>query len=179
MDTTNIGYPHDDKRFQKEVHQMTESEVDAWLSDIPNEPAPADSEPYENFMQRQAYYTKYLNMVIVARDEYRSQGDKLAILPPPVGEDIVEVVEWIQRTGETPIEYLTKTYRSSSAKTQDRITAARALMDYVHRKMPHTIDVKDDRKNKDTEASQLEMLKKVEELLSGAIQEKKKLQRVK
>ena len=179
MDITDSAYPHDHPRFLKEVHTMTQSEVEQWLLDIPAEPAPGPTEAYEQFMQRQSYYTKYTNMVIIARDEYRSQGDKLVVLPPPVGNDIVEVIDWIQRTGETPIEYLTKTYRSTSAKTQDRITAARALMDYVHRKMPHTIDVKDDRKNAETEESQAALLKKVEELLSGAMQAKKQLQRVK
>jgi hypothetical protein len=179
MDITSSSYPHDHPRFQKEVHTMTQSEVEQWLTDIPPEPAPGATEAYEQFMQRQAYYTKYTNMVIIARDEHRAQGDRLVIMPPPVGNDIMEVVDWIQRTGETPIEFLTKTYRSSSAKTQDRITAARALMDYVHRKMPHTIDVKDDRKTVESEAANAELLKKVEELLSGAMQAKKQLQRVK
>jgi hypothetical protein len=179
MDVTNSGYPHDDKRFQKEIHEMTEAEVKSWLEEVPNEPAPGDSEPYENFMQRQSYYTKYLNKMLLARDEFLSQSDKLAIAPPPVGADIMEVVDWVQRTGDTPIEFLVRTYRSSSTKTMDRIGAARAVLDYVHRKMPHTIDVKDDRKNKETEAQSLELLRKVEGLLSGAIQEKKQLQRVK
>jgi hypothetical protein len=79
----------------------------------------------------------------------------------------VEVIDWIQRTGETPIEYLTKTYRSSSAKTEHRISAARTLMDYVHRKMPHTIDVKDTRKNAEQEAANSELFKKIEEMLSS------------
>ena len=178
MDVTDLGYPHDDPRFQREVHQMTQAEVEGWLTAIPNEPAPGSSESYENFMQRQSYYTKYLNAMILARDEYRSQSDKLAIEPPPVGNDIREVIDWVQRTGETPIEYLVKTYRSSSSKTMDRISAARAVMDYVHRKMPHTIDVKDDRASKETEAQNAELIKRVEQLLSGQIQEKH-LQRVK
>lgn len=179
MDITDSSYPHDHPSFLKDVHTMTQAEVEAWLTAIPPEPAPGPTEAYEQFMQRQAYYTKYLNQVIIARDESRALGDRLAIMPPPVGNDIVEVIDWIQRTGETPIEFLTKTYRSSSAKIADRITAARALMDYVHRKMPHTIDVKDDRKNAETEAASAELLKRVEEMLSGAMQEKKQLQRVK
>lgn len=179
MDITNSSYPHDHARFQKEIHLMTQAEIESWLTDVPEEPAPGATEAYEQFMQRQAYYTKHLNMMIVARDEHRAQGDRLAIMPPPVGDDIVEVIDWIQRTGETPIEYLTKTYRSSSAKTEHRISAARTLMDYVHRKMPHTIDVKDTRKNAEQEAANSDLLKKIEEMLSGAVQEKKQLQRVK
>jgi hypothetical protein len=45
--------------------------------------------------------------------------------------------------------------------------------------MPQTIDVKDDRKSKETEESQLQLLRRVEELLSESIQSKKQLQRVK
>jgi hypothetical protein len=179
MDVTDIGYPHDHERFQREVHALTEAEIEVWLRNVPAEPAPGASEPYENFMQRQAYYTKYVNQMILARDEYAAQGDKLRTSAPPVGEDIKEVIEWVQRTGDTPIEYLVRTYRSSSSKTQDRISAARAVLDYVHRKMPQTIDVKDDRKSKETEESQLQLLRRVEELLSESIQSKKQLQRVK
>jgi hypothetical protein len=179
MDCTDAKYPHDHPRFQKEVHTMTQAEVEVWLEDTPPEPAPAASEPYEHFMQRQSYYTQYCNRMIMARDEYRAQGEKLAVEPPPVGEDIREVVDWVQRTGETPIEFLAKTYRSSTAKTADRITAARALLDYVHRKMPQTIDVKDDRQNREVIEQQTELIKRVEELLSERIQERKSLQRVK
>lgn len=179
MDITDTGYPHDHPRFQKEVHTMTQAEVEVWMEDVPTAPAPSPAEPYEHFMQRQSYYTQYCNAMIVARDEYRSQNEKLAVDPPPVGEDIRETLSWIQRTGDTPIEFLAKTYRSSSAKTGDRISAARALLDYVHRKMPQTIDVKDDRKNEEMMAQQNELLKKVEQMLSERIQEKKQLQRVK
>jgi hypothetical protein len=179
MDVTDSRYPHDHPRFQKEVHTMTQAEVEIWMSDVPDAPAPGATEPYEVFMQRQSYYTQYSNAVIMARDEYRAQSEKLAVPAPPVGEDIREVVDWVQRTGETPIEFLAKTYRSSSAKTSDRITAARALLDYVHRKMPQTIDVKDDRLSKEMVEQQTELIKRVEEMLSERIQEKKQLQRVK
>jgi hypothetical protein len=179
LEVTDLAYPTDDQRFQKEIHQLTQSEVEAWLQDIPNEPAPGATEEYEHFMQRQSYYTKYLNTMIMARDEYRAQSDKLAIEAPPVGNDIREVVDWVQRTGETPIEYLVKTYRSSSAKTLDRISAARAVLDFVHRKMPTTVETKDTRETKEREAQSIELLKRVEALLSGKIQESKQLQRVK
>ena len=158
---------------------MTEAEVQVWMEDVPSPPAPGSAEPYENFMTRQSYYTQYCNTMIIARDEYRNESEKLHIAPPPVGEDIKDTLAWIQRTGETPIEFLAKTYRSGNARTNDRISAARALLDYVHRKMPHTIDVKDDRKTVESEAANAELLKKVEELLSGAMQAKKQLQRVK
>lgn len=179
MDITDTSYPHDHPRFQKEIHTMTQAEVEVWMEDVPPAPAPGPTEAYEAFMQRQSYYTQYTNSMIMARDEYRSQSEKLAVELPPVGEDIRETLSWIQRTGDTPVEFLAKTYRSSSAKTGDRISAARALLDYVHRKMPQTIDVKDDRKNKEVEDKQAELLKRVEQLLSEKIQERKSLQRVK
>ena len=179
LDITDPKYPHDDMRFQKEIHQLTQAEVEAWLQNVPGAPAPGAAEPYENFMTRQAYFTQYCNSMIMARDEYRSEAEKLRIAPPPVGEDIREIVDWVQRTGETPVEFLAKTYRSTSAKTGDRIAAARSLLDFVHRKMPQTIDVKDDRQAKDQEEKHVELLKRVEELLSEKIQEKKALQRVK
>lgn len=45
-------------------------------------------------------------------------------------------IRWIQQTGETPLEFLAATYRSDEMKAGDRISAARALLDYVHRKVP-------------------------------------------
>lgn len=45
-------------------------------------------------------------------------------------------VRWLQASGEMPLEFLARTYRDDEARTGDRITAARTLMDYVHRKVP-------------------------------------------
>jgi len=45
-------------------------------------------------------------------------------------------VRWLQQSGEMPIEFLARTYRSEEAKMSDRLAAARVLMDYVHRKIP-------------------------------------------
>jgi hypothetical protein len=179
MDVTDIRYPHDHPRFQKEISQMTEAEVQVWMENVPSPPAPGSAEPYENFMTRQSYYTQYCNTMIMARDEYRNESEKLHIAPPPVGEDIKDTLAWIQRTGETPIEFLAKTYRSGSARTNDRISAARALLDYVHRKMPQTIDVKDDRLKEEQMKEHTDLMQRIEQLLSERIQEKKSLQRVK
>ena len=54
-------------------------------------------------------------------------------------------VRWLQKSGEMPLEFLARTYRSENARMSDRITAARTLMDYVHRKVP----VKQEVENKD------------------------------
>lgn len=45
-------------------------------------------------------------------------------------------IKWIQQTGETPLEFLAATYRDDAVKVGERIAAARALLDYVHRKVP-------------------------------------------
>lgn len=45
-------------------------------------------------------------------------------------------VRWLQASGEMPLEFLARTYRNEDAKMGDRITAARTLMDYAHRKVP-------------------------------------------
>ena len=74
MDVTDIRYPHDHPRFQKEISQMTEAEVQVWMEDVPPAPAPGSAEPYENFMTRQSYYTQYCKMMILARDEYRNES---------------------------------------------------------------------------------------------------------
>ena len=54
-------------------------------------------------------------------------------------------MRWLQKSGEMPLEFLARTYRSENARMSDRITAARTLMDYVHRKVP----VKQEVENKD------------------------------
>lgn len=50
-------------------------------------------------------------------------------------------VNWLQSTGEMPLEFLANTYRDEEAKMSDRITAARTLMDYVHRKLPQKQEI--------------------------------------
>lgn len=53
-------------------------------------------------------------------------------------------VRWLESSGETPLEYLTSVYRDDGPETKvsDKIAAARALLDYVHRKVPAQIEVK-------------------------------------
>ena len=49
----------------------------------------------------------------------------------------------------------------------------------MHRKMPQTIDVKDDRLKEEQMKEQTDLMQRIEQLLSERIQEKKSLQRVK
>lgn len=53
-------------------------------------------------------------------------------------------VRWIQETGQTPIEFLAETYRDPEQKASDRIAAARAMLDFVHRKIPSVQKVEQD-----------------------------------
>jgi DNA-binding MarR family transcriptional regulator len=45
-------------------------------------------------------------------------------------------IRWLQLSGDTPLELLTRMYRDEEARPSDRIAAAKTLMDYVHRKIP-------------------------------------------
>ena len=70
----------------------------------------------------------------------------LASLPcQSVGLDDTQAatVRWLQNSGQTPLEYLADTYRSEdpTVKVGDKITAARALLDYVHRKVPQKTEI--------------------------------------
>lgn len=53
-------------------------------------------------------------------------------------------VRWLESSGETPLEYLTSVYRDDTpeVRVSDKIAAARALLDYVHRKVPATVEIK-------------------------------------
>lgn len=50
-------------------------------------------------------------------------------------------VRWIQSTGQTPLEFLADTYRNDDVKAGDRINAAKAMLDFVHRKVPVKTEV--------------------------------------
>lgn len=50
-------------------------------------------------------------------------------------------VRWIQQTGQTPLEFLADTYRDDANRPGDRIAAARAMLDFVHRKVPVKTEV--------------------------------------
>lgn len=47
-------------------------------------------------------------------------------------------VRWLQSSGKTPLEYLAEVYRSDDPEipVQHKISAAKALMEYTHRKIP-------------------------------------------
>jgi hypothetical protein len=64
-------------------------------------------------------------------------GDKSAL--PLSSEALSAEAGWMHSTGWTPIEFLTHTYRNPWQKMSDRISAARAALDYAHRKLPQSV----------------------------------------
>lgn len=50
-------------------------------------------------------------------------------------------VKWTKQHGVTPVEFLTLVYRNQLQPIEVRISAARSLLDYIHRKMPAKIEV--------------------------------------
>ncbi len=50
-------------------------------------------------------------------------------------------VDWVKASGWTPLEFLTHAYRNPFQKMENRISAAKAVLDYTHRKLPARIEV--------------------------------------
>lgn len=53
----------------------------------------------------------------------------------------LQMREWIEKTGKTPLEYLVSVYRNKKAAREDRIKAATAALPYVHSRMPQDVNV--------------------------------------
>ena len=149
--------------YDENPHNMTIDQVEAWLASKYPAPIMEEQEEYTDFMQRQAHYAQYYNAVQSRKAELELQQKQLLIPLPPVGEDIAAVIDWVQATGTTPVETLTQIYRSKSERTADRINAAKAVMDLVHRKMPSVSEVITHDAGDDEE--HLNMLRKIEGLL--------------
>ena len=141
----NTGYPADDERFEAIPSDLTLEQCLSWTSDFPPSPVMASAsspapEDYPSFVKRQTTYAAYRNDVIARRDRLKRQLNQLTIPPVPVGDDIAAAINWIQTTGKTPLEYLTTVYRDTSQQTGHRISAASKLMEYIHRRLPQTLD---------------------------------------
>lgn len=140
----NLDYPLDDERFATPAAEMSLNTCLIWLADPPPEPIfnTDMKEKYQDFIQRQTAYAAFKNEVVARRDELKLEEQRLLIPPAPFGEDIRAAVDWVQNTGDTPIEFLVKTYRSEKHKIEARIAAAAKVMDYVHRRLPAQLDLK-------------------------------------
>lgn len=50
-------------------------------------------------------------------------------------------VDWVKASGWTPLEFLTHTYRNGFQRMEHRIAAAKAVLDYAHRKLPARVEI--------------------------------------
>lgn len=144
LEPDNLDYPSADERFSAHPSEMTLGQCSLWLVEAPPEPVfnVAMKEQYTAFIARQSAYAAYRNEVSARRDSLKLEEQKLSLPATPFGDDIRAAIEWVQTTGETPIEFLTKTYRNSQNPLNFRIVAASKVMDYVHRRLPATVDLK-------------------------------------
>lgn len=55
-----------------------------------------------------------------------------------------EVAFWIKASGWTPIEFLTTVYRNGYQRMEHRISAAKAVLEYAHKKLPAKLEVSGD-----------------------------------
>ena len=51
-----------------------------------------------------------------------------------------DVETWVKSRGWTPLEFLVHTYRNGHMRMGDRIAAAKAVLEYTHRKMPTKLE---------------------------------------
>ena len=149
--------------YDENPRTMTHEQASLWLAAKHAAPVMEPAEDYVAFMQRQSQYAQYHNAVCDRKAELELEAQQLSIPVPPVGEDIAAVIQWVQATGATPVETLTRIYRSPSERTADRINAAKAVMDLVHRKLPSVTEVLN--KDEGSDEDHVELLRRIEALL--------------
>jgi hypothetical protein len=66
---------------------------------------------------------------------------------------------WIKSRGWTPVEFLTHAMRNPFQQMGHRITSAKALLEYAHRKMPERLEIAGDLGVKHIDAAALAKLK--------------------
>ncbi len=52
-----------------------------------------------------------------------------------------DIATWTAASGWTPIEFLTHTYRNGWQRMEHRISAAKAVLEYNHRKLPDQVEI--------------------------------------
>ena len=52
-----------------------------------------------------------------------------------------DIATWTVASGWTPIEFLTHTYRNGWQRMEHRISAAKAVLEYNHRKLPDQVEI--------------------------------------
>lgn len=61
--------------------------------------------------------------------------------PSQLPDEGTELITWVKAQGWTPLEMLTHTYKNAWLPVQHRIAAAKAVLDYVHKKLPTQLKV--------------------------------------
>jgi hypothetical protein len=51
-----------------------------------------------------------------------------------------DVPAWVAARGWTPVEFLVHTYRNGHQRMEHRIAAAKAVLEYAHRKIPQKVE---------------------------------------
>lgn len=138
FEPNDLRYPQQDPRFAHIVGELTLAECQSWLAGAPPEPVfnTDQKENYNAFIQRQTAYALYRNEIVARRDALKLEEKRLTLPSVPFGEDVQAAIEWVQNTGDTPLEFLVKTYRNADVAMFSRINAASKVMDYVHRRLP-------------------------------------------
>lgn len=75
-----------------------------------------------------------------AEESMQRQFDPLGNPNEPSSLSKEELEFWIKSRGWTPAEFLTHVYRNGFAKMEHRISAAKAMLEYAHRKMPTKLE---------------------------------------
>lgn len=83
-----------------------------------------------------------------------------------------DVATWTAASGWTPIEFLTHAYRNPWQKMPDRIAAAKAVLEYNHRKLPTNVEVDLQSRNLTLDANALSALSDKELALLEKLLEK-------
>lgn len=72
-------------------------------------------------------------------DDLLEQLEVDASGPSELGDEETDL--WVKNSGLTPVEFLTRTYRNGFQPMQHRISAAKAVLDYAHRKLPQKLEL--------------------------------------
>jgi len=81
-------------------------------------------------------------------DEKKKETDSEQDLPPFAvdasgASDLgaQDIATWTAASGWTPVEFLTHTYRNGWQRMEHRIAAAKAVLEYNHRKLPDKMEI--------------------------------------
>lgn len=63
---------------------------------------------------------------------------------PPLLEELDPDAAWVRASGQTPLEFLVFTYRNVWQRASDRISAAKAVLEYAHKRLPNELKLQGD-----------------------------------